>query len=453
MKKQFYILSAFILAFVSAGKLQAQDCDCMIAMDSTFAVVPFNSSIDSVEFRNDDGSTAEMALPFTFNLYGVDHTSCFINNNGNVSFDNSYFTFTASGFPIDQYPMIAAFWADVDTRDAGSGVVYYKMTDHALIVRWDQVGYFPMMSDLLNDFQLIISDGTSELIPDGNNISFCYGDMQWTTGGASTGDNGFGGSPANVGANAGDGISFMQIGMFDAAGNAYDGAYNNNDGVDYLDYSHIFFTTNPIGANQPPIDVSNYCDTIILNPGDSTGFFFYDENADQNLSFELVTDYDQYLSISDGINGMIMQNGDLNTHSAVEGDRDLGTRSTILAVAANTPNGVYPFDMIITDDSATPISITIHHVVQVGPAIVNNVSKTVAPTQVNAYFSAGQLMFTGVKNSDINSITVYDAQGRNVFSGSRLNRDINTQTWPTGVYVFTLQTNAGTMTGRVIKQD
>src|SRR5207249_11537167 len=41
---------------------------------------------------NDDGSTASIAIPFTFCLYGTNYTSLFINNNGNISFGSSYST-------------------------------------------------------------------------------------------------------------------------------------------------------------------------------------------------------------------------------------------------------------------------------------------------------------------------------------------------------------------------
>ena len=49
------------------------------------------------------------------------------------------------------------------------------------------------------------------------------------------GGTGFGGTPATAGVNRGDGIDYVQIGMFDAPGGAYDGLYGNNDGIDALD--------------------------------------------------------------------------------------------------------------------------------------------------------------------------------------------------------------------------
>jgi hypothetical protein len=66
---------------------------------------------------------------------------------------------------------------------------------------------------------------TDPMLPNGNNVAFCYGDMQWTTGSASQGGTGgFGGVPSTVGVNKGDGTNFIQIGRFDASQvHAYDG--------------------------------------------------------------------------------------------------------------------------------------------------------------------------------------------------------------------------------------
>ena len=66
--------------------------------------------------------------------------------------------------------------------------------------------------------QLIITDGNDPIITPGNNVQFCYKDMQWTTGAASQGVNGFGGTPATVGVNRGNGVDYIQIGRYDQAG-------------------------------------------------------------------------------------------------------------------------------------------------------------------------------------------------------------------------------------------
>ncbi|MFN7012748.1 MAG: nidogen-like domain-containing protein, partial [Bacteroidia bacterium] len=238
----------------------ATQCDCMIPIDATFNVVPFSGS-SAPDYRNDDGSTSLISIPFNFCLYGTQYNSLYINNNGNISFGTPYGTFSSVAFPTTQFTMVAPFWGDVDTRNPASGIVYYKITPTYMIVRWNNVGYFNQMADKLNDFQLIITDGNDPIVPSGN-VAFCYGDMQWTTGSASGGSNGFGGTPATVGANAGDGTSFIQFGRFDQPGTAYDGPFGANDGVSWLDFQSFYFDACGSGSNIAPIATIN-----ISSPG------------------------------------------------------------------------------------------------------------------------------------------------------------------------------------------
>lgn len=231
---------------------RTNSCNCNVPVDPTFSVAPFSNSTFP-DYRNDDGSTNAIALPFSFCFYGTTYNSVFINNNGNITFGSSTSGFSAGGFPAIGDIMIAPFWADVDTRDPGSGLVYYKITPTYMIVKWDGVGYFSSQSDLLNDFQLIISNGLDPIIPNNNNVAFCYGDMQWTTGSASGGTNGFGGTAANAGINKGDGTNYFQIGRFNQNSGSYDGPYNNDDGINYLDNKSYYFSTCAPGNNIPPV--------------------------------------------------------------------------------------------------------------------------------------------------------------------------------------------------------
>lgn len=236
-------------------------CDCLVTIDSTFqlAMLP-----------NDDFSSDPIALPFVFDFYGNNYDSVYINNNGNISFVAAYPHFTANSFPDNAFNMIAPFWADVDTRSVNSGMVWYKLTPSALIVVWENVGYYAEHEDKLSTFQLILSNGLDSLIPNNNNVSFCYGDMQWTTGDASGGVAGFGGVPATVGVNIGNGIDYFQIGQFDAPGTTFDGPYMNIDQVDFLDNQEIYFSLAGSSNNIPPIIVSSIiCDTIDVYTGDT----------------------------------------------------------------------------------------------------------------------------------------------------------------------------------------
>lgn len=126
-----------------------------------------------------------------------------------------------------------------------------ELGGNTFVVTWDDVGYFNEHGDLRNTFQVAISDGTNVDMGLGNNVCFSYGDMQWTTGDASGGSGGFGGVPATVGVNRGDGIDFAQVGRFDHAGSDYDGPDGAADGVDFLDGKN--FCLNASGLNIPPI--------------------------------------------------------------------------------------------------------------------------------------------------------------------------------------------------------
>lgn len=240
------------LGAASAAKTNSTGaCQCMVPVDPTFTLVPMSGYVSP--YRNDDGSSNSIPLGFNFCFYGTTYTSCFINNNGNISFGSAYSTFSSNSFPDPSFVMIAPFWGDVDTRGAASGLVYFKKTATSMIVKWSNVGYYSSYTDKLNDFQLIITDGSDPILPNGNNVAFCYGDMQWTTGDASQGSGGFGGVPSTVGVNKGDGVNFVQIGRFDQAGVSYDGPYGLNDGISFLDNKSYFFNTCGTNNNLPPI--------------------------------------------------------------------------------------------------------------------------------------------------------------------------------------------------------
>ncbi len=204
---------------------------------------------------NDDGWLGPVDIPFTFYLYGTPYTQLWINNNGNITFDGGYYNYTPWGFPISGNPMVAPFFADVDTR-GGGGTVWYRIEPNNLVVIWDHVGYYNTQTDKLNTFELVISDGTLPAIGVGNNVAFSYADMSWTTGSASGGSGGFYGSAATVGINHGDGINYAQIGRFDHPGIDYDGPYGNNDGVDWLDCKLFVFNTGGDSENLPPVFVT-----------------------------------------------------------------------------------------------------------------------------------------------------------------------------------------------------
>ena len=73
---------------------------------------------------NDDSSTGQVDVGFGLNFFGNMYSQLFVNNNGNVTFDDSLRTFTPFGIQASSVPIIAPFFADVDTRGGSAEVSY-----------------------------------------------------------------------------------------------------------------------------------------------------------------------------------------------------------------------------------------------------------------------------------------------------------------------------------------
>lgn len=298
--------------------------------DTSFRIAPFTNGTPP-QYRNDDGSTDSLPLSFTFTFFGQQWHKVYINNNGNISFSRGFGDFTSTGFPTWGYDMIAAFWADVDTRNFQSGLVYYKSEAHRFTIIWDSVGYYSNMADKRNTFQIIITDGTDPVVGVGNNVCISYGPMQWTTGSASGGINGFGGTPATVGINRGDSTNYALIGRFDHAGFDYDGPGGRNDGVYYLNNKRFCFNIaqglGTVRGNVFRDDNANCVRdpnepglqgwTVRLNPGsrytttDSAGNYFLSflPPGTYTLSEVLKTNWTQTCPAAPGTHTVVLDSG------------------------------------------------------------------------------------------------------------------------------------------------
>ncbi len=162
---------------------------------------------------NDDGSTALQALGFGINFNGVNYSSAYVNNNGNITFSAPLSTYTPFAITAGSLPMLAPFFADVDTR-AGATASYGSATlggRNVFGVNWIDVGYYSAHTDLLNSFQLIVTDRADTGA--GNfDFEFNYDTINWETGDASGGTGGFGGTPAHAGWTNGAGSFFEFVG-------------------------------------------------------------------------------------------------------------------------------------------------------------------------------------------------------------------------------------------------
>ncbi|HYF73174.1 MAG TPA: nidogen-like domain-containing protein, partial [Nocardioides sp.] len=167
---------------------------------------------------NDDSSTTAIDIPFPLTFFGTPYTQLYVNNNGNVTFNSRLGQYTPSSLVGDTgRPIIAPFFADVDTRGLGSAEVTYGSSPDGQVfcVNWADVGYFGSHADKVNTFQLLLTaNSTGEGRTAGDfDITFNYDRILWETGDASSGSNGFGGTSAAVGFSAGTGVdgTFVQL--------------------------------------------------------------------------------------------------------------------------------------------------------------------------------------------------------------------------------------------------
>ncbi|MDP3243258.1 MAG: Calx-beta domain-containing protein, partial [Reyranella sp.] len=176
---------------------------------------------------NDDGSTGFIDLTPIFgtqgiNFFGRYYTGFYLNNNGSVTFNAASSSFTPSAITgSTSNPIIAAYWADIDTRggtvapspggtSAGTNLLWYDLdsVSKTFTATWDDVGYYSGQTNKLNAFQLSIQQINAEGDFD---ITFRYENVDWTTGNASGGSNGLGGTPARAGYSAGDGVEYFEL--------------------------------------------------------------------------------------------------------------------------------------------------------------------------------------------------------------------------------------------------
>ena len=204
---------------------------CLAGTASAAAVENLPGCTTNTLAANDDNSTAAIPLGFTAHLGENEFTHAFVNNNGTITFDHALGEYDPYDFREGSQPILAPFFADVDTGGAASGLTKYGTTTYegrpAFCVLWDDVGYFNEHDDKLNRFQLVLVDRSAS--GGGVDVVFNYDTIKWETGDATDGVNGFGGTPAAAGYTTGEGDlahAKMLAGSFDS-GTFLDGGSNS----------------------------------------------------------------------------------------------------------------------------------------------------------------------------------------------------------------------------------
>ena len=142
---------------------------------------------------NDDGSTGVVPLGFPIRIGDLERSEVYVNNNGNVTLDGPRSQYTPVELSNLDVPIIAPFWADVDTRGVGSDIVRYGYGATvfngrpALCVNWVNVGYYNSAADKTNSFQLLLVD-RSDIADGAFDAVFNYDQVTWESGSASGGN-------------------------------------------------------------------------------------------------------------------------------------------------------------------------------------------------------------------------------------------------------------------------
>ncbi len=357
--------------------------------------------------RGDDDSYGPIALGWNFSLFGTNYSSVYINTNGNISFGSSYYTYTPSGFPVST-PMIAAFWADIDTRNTTGGSIWYKVFPDKLVVSWDRVGSYNQNATKLNSFQLTIKANTAPTFT-GDDVLFSYDDMQWTTGSLNGGSGGFGGTPATAGMNKGDNLTFIQTGRFNlnssAAPNTPPGAAG---GIDWLDGKCLSYLVKNSGNTPPAVAGLPANNQMILNNEDSRNLVLQFSGPETNQNVSIVPNLNNVCGVGVRIDGNNTPNPIVSVN-VIGSSCNLGTNYITLTATDNgTPAASQTFTLaIVVNNCQTDVQLV---------NVTDDISKgnnIVKASQVNGKITATNKVLNG------STKTVYNARSINLNSGFR----------------------------------
>lgn len=355
---------------------------------------------------------------------------------------NPVYNYPTTGLPEGNDTLtLSAFLADIDNSTDIFAITYYKITPTRLIVQWNTVGYNTFDDDLYDNFQIIITNGADALLPPGNNVSYCYYIMAWGSGDSSGGSMGYGGVPAVIGVNKGDGVHYAQFGAFDYPTYTFTSPFDTTNGYEWLDDKSYVFNTCVTGNTIPPVIVNpDSCNKYTICLGDTLYF---------NALF-LCPQHGQTLTISDTFHGL----RGINT---VTNRSDSLYRITGRMVASFlSDTGTHIITLTATDNSTPPLTnsreITVTVLANCGDTALG-VTEITNPGNFSIYPNPNGGKFTIQSSAAGNQpsvIEIYNVLGEKVFSkfttdNSQFTIDLSSR--PAGMYLYRVTGEDGSLLG------
>ncbi|MBM3429605.1 MAG: T9SS type A sorting domain-containing protein, partial [Bacteroidetes bacterium] len=250
---------------------------------------------------------------------------------------------------------------------------------------------------------------------------------------------------ATVGVNIGNGVDYFQVGRFDQAGTNFDGPFNGNDGVDFLDGQEIYFNVAGISSsNTPPLLISSaICDTIDVYTGDTlkslntTGFNMGIMTPENGQTIEVTGNSDAPAgAFSYSVTQISEQFYDLQASFNATG----------------VSPGIYHASITATDNG-TPVGIAtrnfVFEVIYENAASANEINR---PTYLVYPNPTNDLINITISDSDKNfQIELLDLSGQLILSESNKN-ELNLNHLLNGVYLLKISLEDQVIsTERIIK--
>ena len=353
---------------------------------------------DDKSFPTSGATGVSLGFSSAINFFGGFYNGVFVNNNGNISLGarNTFY----SNVNLDSLParVIAPFYANVDSRFAGSTVKYGRGTvdgHSAFMVNWLDVDYHTSSAAHTNrnSFQLVLIDRT-DLGAGAFDMEFNYDAINWESSFTTFGDaNGLGGNSARVGWTANNGTleAIYQMDGSNVAGSFLDGnlisGLVHHSFMSDVDGRYVYRFREGTWADAPS-SATNH-DPVVTMPETQV----LEEGPNGTVTLDLLgsfddVDADSWIATVDYGDGFGLEPLALDGHGFHLGHTYLEHGTYTITVTVDDGHGgvgVGSMDVVIEDHSAPIVDVVLPALVRENEEALLGISLANDPDASEAY--------------------------------------------------------------------